>query len=65
MTLNSLEEHEHAVTLLYHSGHIIAIIPQTFVYGIYAVLVSICSYTISQRLDVKDLQREHGKSCLA
>ncbi|KAJ3993200.1 hypothetical protein F5050DRAFT_1714681 [Lentinula boryana] len=33
MAQNDAEEHEHAVILLYHSGHVIAVIPQTLVYG--------------------------------
>ncbi|KAJ3885899.1 hypothetical protein GG344DRAFT_82240 [Lentinula edodes] len=46
MAQNGAEEHEHAVTLLYHSGHVIAVIPQTLVYGIYAVLVPVSSYVM-------------------
>ncbi|KAJ4478420.1 hypothetical protein J3R30DRAFT_2898232 [Lentinula aciculospora] len=46
MAHNSAEEHEHAVILLYHSGHVIAVIPQTFVYGIYAVLIPVSSYVM-------------------
>ncbi|KAF5361236.1 hypothetical protein D9757_010405 [Collybiopsis confluens] len=49
MTLNSEEEHQHAVILLYHSGHVIAVIPQTFVYGIYAVLIPVSSYIMLHR----------------
>ncbi|KAF5388962.1 hypothetical protein D9757_005027 [Collybiopsis confluens] len=49
MTLNSEEEHQHAVDLLYHSGHIIGIIPQTFVYGIYAVLIPVSSFIMLRR----------------
>ncbi|KAJ3813216.1 hypothetical protein F5876DRAFT_63318 [Lentinula aff. lateritia] len=54
MAQNGAEEHAHAVTLLYHSGHVIAVIPQTLVYdsdgaqstGIYAVLVPVSSYVM-------------------
>lgn len=49
MSQNSAEEHEHAVILLYHSGHVIAVIPQTFIYGIYAVLVPVFSYIMFRR----------------
>ncbi|KAH7874893.1 uncharacterized protein C8R40DRAFT_1171008 [Lentinula edodes] len=49
MAQNGAEEHEHAVTLLYHSGHVIAVIPQTLVYGIYAVLVPVSSYVMLRR----------------
>ncbi|KAF5388894.1 hypothetical protein D9757_005038 [Collybiopsis confluens] len=44
MTSNSEEEHQHALALLYFSGRIIGIIPQTFVYGIYAVLITASSF---------------------
>ncbi|KAJ3755297.1 hypothetical protein EV360DRAFT_49963 [Lentinula raphanica] len=40
MVQNSAEEHEHAVILLYHSGHVIAVIPQTLVYGQYSSYLS-------------------------
>ncbi|KAJ3989531.1 hypothetical protein F5890DRAFT_1451684 [Lentinula detonsa] len=33
MTQNSAEEQQHAIVLLYNSGHVIAVIPQTFAYG--------------------------------
>ncbi|KAJ3768976.1 hypothetical protein FB446DRAFT_749707 [Lentinula raphanica] len=49
MVQNSAEEHEHAVILLYHSGHVIAVIPQTLVYGIYAVLIPVSSYIMLRR----------------
>ncbi|KAE9386386.1 hypothetical protein BT96DRAFT_539351 [Gymnopus androsaceus JB14] len=49
MSQNSAEEHEHAVILLYHSGHVIAVIPQTLVYGIYAVLIPVSSYIMFHR----------------
>ncbi|KIK60229.1 hypothetical protein GYMLUDRAFT_244657 [Collybiopsis luxurians FD-317 M1] len=50
MTLNNAEEHEHALTLLYRSsGHVIAVIPQTLVYGIYAVLVPVSSSIMLHR----------------
>ncbi|KIK60228.1 hypothetical protein GYMLUDRAFT_615342 [Collybiopsis luxurians FD-317 M1] len=47
MALNSIEEHEHALFLLYRS--IIAALTQTFVYGIYAVLVPVSTYIMLRR----------------
>lgn len=38
MSQNSDEEHEHAVILLYNSGHVIGVILQTFVYGDFSTL---------------------------
>ncbi|KAJ4478419.1 hypothetical protein J3R30DRAFT_3404464 [Lentinula aciculospora] len=49
MNQNSAEEQEHAVILLYNSGHIIAVIAQTFIYGIYAVLIPVSSYVMLRR----------------
>ncbi|KAH7874894.1 uncharacterized protein C8R40DRAFT_234503 [Lentinula edodes] len=49
MSQNSDEEHEHAVILLYNSGHVIGVILQTFVYGIYAVLIPVSSYIMLRR----------------
>ncbi|KAJ4468038.1 hypothetical protein C8R41DRAFT_930758 [Lentinula lateritia] len=46
MTRNSAEEQAHAIVLLYNSGHVIAVIPQTFVYGIYTVLIPVSSYVM-------------------
>ncbi|KAH7872872.1 uncharacterized protein C8R40DRAFT_1071503 [Lentinula edodes] len=49
MTRNSAEEQAHAIVLLYNSGHVIAVISQTFVYGIYTVLIPVSSYVMLRR----------------
>ncbi|KIK60227.1 hypothetical protein GYMLUDRAFT_226282 [Collybiopsis luxurians FD-317 M1] len=50
MSQNSAEEHEHALALLYgSSGHVIAVVLQTIIYGIYVVLVPISSYIMLRR----------------
>ncbi|KAJ3933646.1 MAG: hypothetical protein NXY57DRAFT_998041 [Lentinula lateritia] len=49
MTRNSAEEQAHAIVLLYNSGHVIAVIPQTLVYGIYTVLIPVSSYVMLRR----------------
>ncbi|KAF5388957.1 hypothetical protein D9757_005028 [Collybiopsis confluens] len=47
MTLNGEEEHQFAINVLYR--HLIVVIPQTFVYGIYAVLIPVSSFIMLRR----------------
>ncbi|THU91697.1 hypothetical protein K435DRAFT_863143 [Dendrothele bispora CBS 962.96] len=41
--------HERGLLLLYHSGHVLAIVPQTLVYGMYASLIPISTYIMLKR----------------
>ncbi|KAH8103609.1 hypothetical protein BXZ70DRAFT_742410 [Cristinia sonorae] len=49
MALTQEELHQHALELMYNSGHVIGIIPQSILYGIYSCLISMSSYMMLKK----------------
>ncbi|TCD60802.1 hypothetical protein EIP91_009502 [Steccherinum ochraceum] len=49
MPLTPEELHQHSLELLYNSSHVIGIIPQSILYGVYTTLISMSSYMMLKK----------------